>query len=261
MAFTFGPIVIDRILQAVAEDFSGNLLYRLTQLQDATIDTTSETKDATDNQGVLIKRFYTNKSVEFTATNTMLDLDVLGVTTGSGKQVASSKTPIEMPRMMVVDNSNPTVTLPETPVAGTAKVCAINTNGTLGTQYTAGSSASDTAFLLAGTTLTLPTDSGATQFLIKYDYKSNTGVKVAQDADKFPSTIKLTLSVLCVDPCSADTLRHAYIIFPSFQVSPDTSVSLTTDSAFEFKGAAQVDYCSPNKNLYYIVMSESDLVE
>lgn len=261
MAFTFGPIVIDRILQAVAEDFNGNMLYRLTQLQDATLETTSETKDAVDAQGTLIKRFYTNKAVTFTATNTLLDLDVLGVTTGKGKEVATTDKPIEMPRMIVVDNSSPTVTLPDTPVDGTLRVSALNSNGSLGTAYEMGSAASATAFLLAGTTLTLPTDDTATQFLIKYDYMSTTGVKVSQEADKFPGTIKLTLSVLCADPCSSDTLRHAYIILPSFQVSPDTTLSLTTDSTFEFSGAAQVDYCSPNKELYHIVLSETDIEE
>lgn len=260
MAFTFGPIVIDRILQAIAEDFNGNLLYRLTQLQDGTIETTSETKDATDAQGTLIKRFYTNKGVSFSATNTMLDLDVLGVTTGSGKQVASGEKTIVMPRIMIVPKGT-SISLPEAPIEGTVQVAAINTNGTLGKQYALNTSASAAQFALSAKTLTLPTDAEATQFMVKYEYNSTTGVKVSQDATTFPGTIKLTLSVLCVDPCSADTLRHAYIVFPSFQVSPDTSVSLTTESTFDFSGEAQVDYCSADKNLYYIVMSENDIEE
>ena len=62
MAFKLGDIVIDRIQMAMAEDFSGNPLYVLTQLADATIDITAEAKEAKDKDGTLIKKFWQGKA-------------------------------------------------------------------------------------------------------------------------------------------------------------------------------------------------------
>lgn len=44
MAFTLGDIIIDRLQYGYTEDFSGNPLYTLTQLQDATINISAESR-------------------------------------------------------------------------------------------------------------------------------------------------------------------------------------------------------------------------
>ena len=62
MVFKLDDIVIDRIQVAIAEKTDGSqLLYTLTQLQDATIETTAESKEARDAGGSLVKKFYTGK--------------------------------------------------------------------------------------------------------------------------------------------------------------------------------------------------------
>ena len=62
MSFKLDDIVIDRIQMGIATDFDDNPLYTLTQLSDATIDITAESVDATDRDGVLIKRFWRGKT-------------------------------------------------------------------------------------------------------------------------------------------------------------------------------------------------------
>lgn len=265
---TFDGIVIDRILSGVAENFDGDLLYRLTQLSEASIETSSEAKEAKDAQGILIKKTYKSKAVSFKATNALLELNVIGETTGSGKKTATASSKIEMPRI-IVTSVKTTMVLPKLPVTGTVRVSALSNTGAIIDSYTlaATSSPSDTEFALTVVgdvaTLKFPTNPAAdvAQFLVKYQYASSNGVMIDQRADKFPSTIKFTLSVLVSDPCTADTLRQAYIVFPSFQVSPDTSISLDSEANFEFAGDAQVDYCSADKQLYYLVLSEDDIVE
>ena len=50
-----------------------------------------------------------------------------------------------------------------------------------------------------------------------------------------------------------ETLRHAYIVFPSFQMSPDNTISLNTEDSQSFSGSAQKDYCGANgENVYNI---------
>ena len=62
MAFKLDDFIVDRILYATAEDVEVNILYILTQLSDASISVTAESKDAVDKNGTLVKRFYTGKS-------------------------------------------------------------------------------------------------------------------------------------------------------------------------------------------------------
>ena len=257
MAFKLDDIIIDRIQYGVAETFEGELLYTLTQLADATIDITAESKDAVDSTGTLIKRFYQGKSGEFTANNAMLNLNILGAASGEGKISASATAAIAMPKIITV-KAGENVTLTNF-VDGTVTVNALGTNGAMGTSYVKAATASATEFgLTTAGDLTPPTDANETQYIVKYTRNVTSGVAIKNKADKFPGTVKLTLKALAVDPCSADTLRAVYIVLPSFQVSPEVSLNLTTDAQMEYKGTLQVDYCSADKSLYEIYFAEED---
>ena len=52
MAFKIDDFIIDRIQMGIAETLDGELLYTLTQLTEATIETSAESTDAVDNTGV-----------------------------------------------------------------------------------------------------------------------------------------------------------------------------------------------------------------
>jgi len=257
MAFKLDDIIIDRIQYGIAEDFDGNMLYALSQLADATISISAESKDATDAQGTLIKRFWQGKSGEFTANNAMLNLNILGAASGEGKVLATEDSPINMPKIIIV-KAGTTVTLTDF-VDGTVMVNAYGSNGAMGAAYTKGTEATTTEYALTEEgVFTPPTDSEATQYIVKYERSVASGISIANKADKFPGTVKLTLKALCVDPCSADTLRACYIVLPSFQVSPEVEINMTTDTQLAYNGSLQVDYCSAEKALYYIYMAEED---
>lgn len=260
MAFKLDDIIIDRIQYGVAEDFNGNLLYTLTQLADATIDITAESKDAVDATGTLIKRFYQAKAGEFTANNAMINLNILGSAAGTGKvEAGAGDLAIKMPKIITI-KAGETVELKDVE-DGTIIVNALGLNGSMGKAYTQAETPSATAFGFVTDTgmLTAPTDADETQYIVKYTRKVESGVAITNKADKFPGTVKLTLKALCVDPCSADTLRACYIVLPSFQVSPEVSLSLTTDTQMEYKGSLQVNYCSADKELYSVYIAEDDV--
>lgn len=243
MAFKLDDIIIDRIQYGVAEDFDGNLLYTLTQLSEGTIDITAESKDAVDANGTLIKRFWRAKSGEFTAQNAMINLNILGAASGEGKITASEAAAIAMPKIVTV-KAGETLTLKNF-VEESVSVNAFGTNGAMGKAYTQALEASATEFgLSADGVLTPPTDADETLFIVKYARNVASGVAIKNKADKFPGTVKLTLKALAVDPCSSDVLRAVYVVLPSFQVSPEVSISLDTESTLEYKGALQVDFLS-----------------
>lgn len=258
----FSNLVIDRVLQGIFEqtDKDGNLevIGALNQIQNLNINTSTDPKDAVDARGVLIKRFYTAKNVEVSGENAIMNLDLAGLQFGNPKTNASSEDKIILPRIMQVPVTGTTVTLPEVPQEGTLTVYKCNDMGLPETRYTMGTAAATGKYALSEKVLTLPTDVTSGIIQIKYEYETDKGAMVIQTSDKFPETCRFTLSVLACEPCDPETLRHVYIVFPSFQLSPDVDLSIATDGVHAFSGSAQVDYCSVNKEMFYIAMSEDD---
>ena len=259
MAFKLGDIIIDRLQIAMAEDFSGNPLYTLTQLQEATIETSAESTDAVDKTGTLVKRFWKGKTGTFTATNSMLNVDIMAAGSGSAKKVASGTNKIPMPKIETV-KAGSTITLAKGYDPESVTVNAYSPNGTMGASFKKGEAANATDFTIATDSgiLTPPTADGETMYVVKYDRDVEDGIAIHNKADKFPKTVKLTIKALFVDPCTADTLRAGYIVIPSFQVSPEVSISTTTDATLDYTGDMQVDYCSEDKVLYQIFMAADD---
>lgn len=260
MSFKLGDIIIDRIQMGYAESLKGEPLYVLSQLADSTIEISAESKDAKDQRGTIVKRFWQGKTGTYTANNAMINTNVMGANSGTGVEEASKENKIKMPKIITVKAGTESIVL-EDAIEGTIKVNAYENNGSMGKAYTQAEAADKDKFgYVTGTkTLSLPKpteDEDIKKFVIKYDREVEEGVAVRNKADKFPSTIRLTLKALCVDPCSVDTLRACYIVLPSFQVSPEISLQLTTDAQLEYKGDLQVAYCSDDKSLYEFYMAD-----
>lgn len=257
MAFKLGDIIIDRIQYGFAEDFSGNPLYTLSQLTEATINISAESKEAKDKDGTLVKKFWRGKTGTFEAKNAMINVNVVGSASGTDPEYATSDKKITMPKIVTV-NAGSTITLTDF-VEGTVTVSAYGANGNMGTVYSKGTSASATEYALteAGL-LTPPTDENEVRYIVKYNRAVSDGIAIYNKADEFPKTVKLTLKALCVDPCETDTLRACYIVLPSFQVSPEISLNLQTDTQLDYKGDLQVDYCSLDKTMYEFYFAADD---
>lgn len=128
-------------------------------------------------------------------------------TSGSEKQVASAEKKIKMPKIMIVEKTTNPITLTGL-VEGTVRVNALENNGTMGKAYVQSAAASATEFGIASTNqLSLPTDPEATRFVVKFEREVESGVLIDNRANKYPSTIKLTLKCLGVEPCTPDVLR------------------------------------------------------
>lgn len=262
MSFRLGDFIIDRIIMGYAESTDQTTpLYTLTQLSDASIEVTAESKDATDAEGNLIKRFWQGKSGTFTATNAMLNLAILAAKSGNDAELATANNIINMPKIVTVKASVTTLDVTDA-VADTILVNAFTNDGSLGKAYTLGTNASATEFSVTSNTLTLPTDASNTEkYVIKYIRKVNDGVKIVNGAGAYPKTVRLTLKAVGVAPCEPDTLKPLYIVLPSFQPSPETTINLTTDGQLDFNGDLQVAYCDEDKVLYQIFAAEDDVEE
>lgn len=256
MGFNLGDIIVDRVQIGYAETIGDvadrELLYTLTQLQDVSINITADSTDAVDNQGTLIKRFWKAKSGELSSNNSLVNLNIVAASAGNGS-VTSADGELTMPKIVTVkQNAEGTAEIElceadkaDQIVAETIKVNDFTNNGTSGTAYTRETSAEtagENTFVYSNGKIKLPKVANGT-FIIKYERKitKDMGAKIVNRGDKFPSTVRLTLKALAVDPCASDTLRAVYIVIPSFQVSPELEISLTTDGQLPFNGVLQMD--------------------
>ena len=276
MGFNLGDIIVDRVQYGYAETIEtaskpSELLYTLTQLQDVSINITADSTDAVDNQGTLIKRFWKSKSGELSANNAMVNLNIIAAAAGEGSVTNADGDKLTMPKIITAKQNAEgtleyTLCKPEHAdqiVAETIKVNDFTNNGTSGKSYTksAGTDgdATDSEFVYSNGKIKLPkVENGL--FIIKYERKitKDQGARIINRGDKFPSTVKLTLKALVVDPCEVDTLRAAYIVIPSFQVSPELEISMTSDGQLPYNGVLQMSYCSEDKALYEIYYADDE---
>lgn len=275
MAFKLGNFNIDEIIYGVAENFDGEILYSLDQLSSASIEVTSESTDITDKNGNVVRTIYKSKQGTFSATNAFLHPQIMNAASGSVIVDASSTAPIDMPKVVVyAAEAVPTAkTLADIKASTVPEVIGIfgaGANSKRLTPITTGTPSFDTAtntgtFLWDSTQgkITLPAsgDNKPLNYLVKFDRSVESGMKLSNSVNSFPATVALTLYCSYVDPCD-DDLRACYVVLPSFQASPETTISLSADEQeMDFNGSIQVDYCATDPVLYYIYLPDEDAVK
>lgn len=176
----------------------------------------------------------------------MINFSAIGAQNGTDPELATESNVIIMPRIATVE-AGQTLEVPGYVEDANHKmhVSAMNNSGGIGKHYTS------SEFAVNNGVLTPPVDANVQKFLVVYDRDVTSGAKLINESDKYPGTIVLIVKALAIDPCSVDTLKALYIKFPSFQISPELSLSLTTDTTVDFAGTLQADYCGGTKKVLY----------
>lgn len=272
MAFRLGNFSIDEILQGVAENFEGEILYSLDQLQNASIEITSESTDITDKKGNIVRTIYKSKQGTFSATNAFLHPQIMNAASGSTIQKASATSAIDAPKIVILPAGTAEYALTDIKADTLPEVIGIFGAGANSERLTksTGSTPSFDGNTNTGTyvfdattsTITVPA-AGADaplNYLVKFERNMTSGWKLSNTVDSFPPTVALTLYCSYVDPCD-DDLKPLYVVLPSFQASPETTISLSSDEqTMDFNGSIQVDYCATSPALYYIYIPDEDIV-
>ena len=258
MAFRLNDRIYKEILYFTAFDLTtDDPLYVLTQLTDATIDITAESTDVTDKNGNLVKKIWKSKAGSFSATNAFVNSNIIAAASGSNADFAEQGNKIQMPKMIHVNKTAEKVTLTDY-VDGSVKVAQYFGDGSIGKVYTVSETADAEHFQITSAgELTLPKDTDADMFFIKYTREVEAGSLIKNRADKFPSSVKVLIKATYFNPCQKNELKADYIEFPSFQVSPETSFPINADSAtMDFSGDLEIDYCGSEKTLYNIYSAD-----
>ena len=170
----------------------------------------------------------------------MLNLNVMGLMSGSDKKVAGEGADAfkNVPGIKIVKISG-TAEL-KGYVDGTAKVNYLYNNGTMGDKV----ATSDYTIVANTGAFTAPAEAPSADIdrvIVRYDRDATAGVGILNRADKFPNTMHVILKVLIVDPCDASTLRAAIVDIPSFQPSPEATITFSSEGTLDFSGDLQVN--------------------
>lgn len=259
-------VVIDRVLRGIFSTNDEGIIFSLNQVQNFSLNCTSESQEIVDALGVSIMELMRSKAVEASAENAIFDLGLMAAQYGTKKVTATAEEMLVVPTMESfeaeadADGAIKQYTMKQTPVAEPTAIYALNGDSTLGAKYTKATAASATEFAYADGVITLPTDAVVgTEYFVMYDYKSANAVEVVNSANKFPTMGKMTFECLVYDVCDPETKIFAYVILPRFQLKSDFDWSVGGDSqTHPFSGKAHVNYCDKNKEMVRVVIVDDE---
>lgn len=261
MAFNKNELILDRVRSMTFNDLStGEMLFRLTQLEEPTLTCTSEGEEVTDALGSVITTLYRSKKATFSATNSLVSLDLAAAQYGAKKEVAENGKEIVTRTFetITIPDSDTTVKLAHKPAnKGDVKFIYSIANGELGKSYKAGASASQTDFVIDEQgTITLPT--GLTgKIYVEYEFKTENAVRIVNKASKFPEAAKVVIYAIFRDACNENVVYSGVIVCPKAKFNPESvELALTSTGKHAFELNMMKDYCEDDGDLFTIIVNE-----
>lgn len=275
MALDFDNLVIDRPLRVRMQDkTTGELMYMVDQIKDATLTNGAEQVFITGSAGVRLATLNRNKSTSFSFNNGLVSMSMLASQTGSDRELASSVNKIKTPAFEVIkvgtsDGStvNTTVTLKNVPVgiagAEIPFIYILQKDNSLGQKFAIGVSASSTAFALnpETKTITLPTGAGITaetQIAVDYEYMAESAIRVVNRGDVYGKSGRVIVELLLRDICDQNKLYYSQLILPNASASGQFEFAFGSEGVVHsWSCEANQDICSADKELFSWIVPDA----
>lgn len=259
MAFNKNELLLDRVRSLVFNDIeTKKMLLRLTSLEDPSLGTSAEGEEIVDAIGAPITTLYRAKRATFSATNSLVSLDLAAAQYGSEKEVASETKKIIDRTYEIKKVEGTTVKLDHVPAKEVLWIYAIE-NNEIGTAYGAGAEASATEFVIGEDgTITLPTSVTTGKIYVEYEYETSEGVIVRNLASKFPETGELVIYAYFRDVCNDNLIYSGKVISPRAKLNPENvELALTSTGKHPFEFTMNKEYCSEEgeDDLFYIIVT------
>lgn len=269
MAFNQNELILDRVRSLTAHDMSnGEMLFRLTSLEDPSLSCTAEGEEVTDAIGALITTLYRAKKATFSASNSLISLDLAAAQFGTKKEVASAENKIVTPTYEVVDVKDGKITLDNVHV-GEIKYIYELVSGGIANRYSAGAAVSDTEFLTGSGTKTLKDGStkdvtvievptGVTgKIYVEYDYESENANRIVNKTSEFPEACSMKIYAYFRDKCNENLVYSGVIVANKAKLNPESvELALTSTGKHAFEFQMMRDYCDEEAELFSIIVAE-----
>jgi hypothetical protein len=256
--FNVNEVVLEKVKQASLYDIeSGELLHRLTSIEDPSLNTTAEKEEVVNAQGETITDIYRAKKATFGGSNSLFSFDLAASQFGANKEVASSDNKIINYIAETLTISNGQVKLSRKPVEGGIPYIYVMENGDVGESYAVGAAATENEAVVAEDgTITVPTAVTEGKVYVEYPYESEEAVRVVNKAGEYPTAGKLVILALFRDKCT-DKVILGSIICPKAKLNPESvDLSLTPTGKHPFEYTMMKDFCSDDDKLFEIVLSK-----
>lgn len=266
MAHNLNNIIVDRVLRGIFTDKNDNIIFSLNQIQDLSLNQTSESQEVQDAFGVSIAELMRSKALEASANNAIYDFGLLAAQYGTTKTEKGTKLVVPTMESFEVTEDSKEWKLKNTPAKAPVAIYELNGDSTLGAKHekaTAAAAPTDDAnakFSYADGAITLyDTLPAGTEMFVMYEYETENAIEVVNKANEFAKLGKMTFEILAYDVCDPETKLYGYLILPKFQLSNDFDWSIGGDSQqHAFSGKALVDYCSKDKKMCRVVIVDDE---
>lgn len=264
MAFNVNELILDRVRSLTAHDlFDGKMLFRLTSLEDPSLNTTAEGEEIVDAIGATITTLYRAKKATFSASNSLISLDLAAAQFGASKDVAASDKKIAVPtyEILTVAEGATEVSLKKAPVGEVKYIYALS-NNEIATRYTKGAAASATEFVIdAEGKITVPTDLTG-KIYVEYSYEAdgsdkNGANRVVNKTSEFPEACSLKIYAYFRDMCNENLVYSGVIVSPKAKLNPESvELALTATGKHPFEFQMMRDYCDDEAELFSIIIAQ-----
>lgn len=279
--FNKNELILDKVRSLAAHDLAtGQLLFRLTSLEEPTLQCTAEGEEITDAIGSVITTLYRAKKAIFSATNSLISLDLAAEQYGAKKQIAGLKNYtygeeadatakiLDYTYEIKTIGADGTITLDHKASNEIKYIYSIE-NNEIGTMYTASAvvSGSDpeataTTFVADSTgdvtKITVPT--GLTgKVYVEYQYETLDAIRISNKASEFPRAVSLVVYAYFKDRCNENLVYSGKIICPKAKLNPEqVELALTSTGKHAFEFTMMKDYCAEegDDELFAIIVAQ-----
>lgn len=256
MAFNKNELILDKVRSLTAHDLStGEMLFRLTSLEDPTLSCTAEGEEIVDAIGALITTLYRAKKATFSATNSLISLDLAAAQYGTKKEVGSADSKIKVPTYEILTVADGAIELKHEPVEAISYIYSI-VNGEIATAYSAGAAASAAEFVAEGKVVTVPT--GMTgKVYVEYVYETENANRIVNKTSEFPEACSMKIYAYFRDKCNENLVYSGVIVSPKAKLNPEqVELALTSTGKHAFEFQMMRDYCEEDAELFSIIIAE-----
>ncbi len=259
--FNKNELILDRVRSLTTHDLeTSELLFRLTSLEDPSLACSAEGEEIVDAIGALITTLYRAKKATFSASNSLISLDLAAAQYGTKKEVAGEDATITDYAYEILKVEGTTVALKNKPNVDSIKYIYSIEDNQIGTAYKAGSTANETEFVVAEDgTITLPTTVTTGKVYVEYTYENANAMRVVNKASNFPTACSMVIYAYFKDVCNENKVYSGKIICPKAKLNPEqVELALTSTGKHAFEFTMMRDYCAEEgeDELFSIVISQ-----
>jgi hypothetical protein len=264
MSFNKSELILDRVRSLVTHDIeTGQMLFRLTSLEDPSLQCTAEGDEVTDAIGALITTLYRAKRGTFSATNSLISLDLAAAQYGTKKEVGDKDNIIldsTYDILTVTGESGESVKLKNKPKDSTTIKWAYSIiNNEIGTAYKAGAAASATEFVISEEGVITPPTGFKGKLYVEYQFENENAIRIVNKASEFPTACSLIIYAYFKDRCNENITYSGKIICPKAKLNPEqVELALTSTGKHSFEFTMMKDYCADDgeDELFSIIVSQ-----